>query len=413
MTMQFSDLDLNPALLKALQDSNFSQAREVQHKVIPLAMDGSDLLVAAPTGSGKTLAFVLPIIQRLLERPEQSTSAPRALIITPTRELAQQIDRVVEQLTVHTRLKRCLLIGGVPYGMHVRALEADIDILVGTPGRLLELERGNLLDLSVVEILVIDEADRLLDMGFIDALLDIGECLPSDRQSLLFSATLEADRIQRLAETLLAEDVQAVALESPREVAAHVQHFIYQVDNEQHKEFLLKALVAQYEVRKALVFVASRKEVDHWVTIIRSLGIRCEGLHGDLPQKERTLRLKRMRRGRTKVLVATDIASRGLDLPTISHVINLYLPQKADSYVHRAGRAGRADAKGTAWSLVDGRDWPLVGRIERYLGEPLVRQRFPGLGATHPEPSTNKPRPKKDKKGVPETKTKRRAGSAK
>lgn len=398
MTNPFADIKLAPQINQALTEAGMGSMREVQQQVIPVALEGEDLLVSAPTGSGKTLAFVIPILHRLHGSRRRSGVSPRALIVTPTRELGQQIEKVIAQINTHTHIPCTLLVGGVPYGMHVRALEEDLDIIVATPGRLLELTKANLLDLEDVEILVIDEADRLLDMGFIKPLLEIGEQISPIRQTLMFSATLEAGKVERLAATLINEDVKSIALQSPRKVADHVTHTIFQIDNDQHKEYLLKALISQREVKRALVFVETRNQVAHWVDIIRHLGIRCDGLHGDLPQKERTLRIKRMRRGRTKVLVTTDIAARGIDLPVLSHVVNLNLPKKADGYVHRAGRAGREGNSASAWSLVDGRDWPMVGRIERYLGEPLVRQRFPGLGATRPEPEEEKSPSKRDKK---------------
>ena len=280
--------------------------------------------------------------------------------------------------------------GGVPFGMQKAMVAETIDVLVATPGRLIEIEEHMALDLSQVTVFVIDEADRMLDLGFIQAIHQVSDLLPLERQTSMFSATLEGDKVQAFAHDLLAESAVQVAVEAPRHVAKKISQAVYQADNEQHKEHLLKALLRLPEVKQAIVFVNSRKQVDIWLKVIRTLGIQCTGLHGDLRQSDRNQQIKDMRRGRTKVLVATDVMSRGVDLPGLSHVINLHMPEKADSYVHRAGRTGRDGEAGSVWSIVDAMDWPNLGRIERYIGNDISRQIFPGFSPKKEEPAVLK-----------------------
>lgn len=398
--MFFIDLNLDLDILGPLADNNFLAPRPIQQQAIPMALDGFDLLASAPTGTGKTLAFVLPALQKVFDAEADSSSAPQVLILSPTRELAKQTYQVIQQQTEHNRINSCLVVGGVPFGQQKAMLSEPIDIMVATPGRLLELNAQQWLDLSVVEMLIVDEADRMLDLGFIDDIKQIADVLPLKRQTLMFSATLEGDKIQQFASDLLNEDAQSIAVEKPRQIPMNILQSVYQADNDQHKEHLLKALVQSHELKQAIVFVNSRKQVDQWVSVIRSTGVQCYGLHGDLRQSERNQRIKEMRRGRIQVIVATDVVGRGLDLPDLTHVINLYLPMKADSYVHRAGRSGRDGAKGVVWSIVDSMDWPNLGRIERFLDEKLPRAVFPGLAPKKPAPDKKpkgKAKPKKPK----------------
>ncbi|WP_051559956.1 DEAD/DEAH box helicase [Marinobacterium jannaschii] len=397
--MSFLDLQLDLELVQALAENGFTVATEIQQQAIPAMMDGLDLLASAPTGTGKTLAFVLPAVQHVLDRDERATNAPKVLILSPTRELARQTFQVAEQQCSFTSLTSNLIVGGVPYGMQQAELEQDCDILVATPGRLLELDEKGWLDLSDVSILVIDEADRMLDMGFIEPIRKIAALTPEKRQTAMFSATLESEKVRHLAAELLNDEAVTVEVSKPRAVASNIVQRIYRADNDDHKQALLKHLITQENVRQALVFVASRNQVDSWNNFIREQNLMCDGLHGELPQGERNLRLKNFRRGRLKVLVATDIAARGLDLSEISHVINLYLPLKGDIYVHRAGRAGRDGSTGYAYSIVDSNDWDRLGRIERYLGEPIRHSKIEGLEAKkkapHRDPAKTKPKKKK------------------
>lgn len=410
--MSFLDLDLDLELQQFLIENGFSEPTPIQRASIPPTLDGRDLLATAPTGSGKTLAYLLPALQHLLDSPRVDSPSPRVLILSPTRELASQILRVAEPIATALTIDCALIVGGVPYGNQKQILDTGMDLLVATPGRLLELDEKGWLDLGEVGMLVIDEADRMLDLGFQDPLKQVATLLPAEHQTLMFSATLESDAIRHLAGTLLKPEAEEVSVSEARALAGHLTQAVLRADNDDHKHALFRALIADPKIDQALVFVASRKQVDQWVAEVRSLGILCDGLHGELPQGERTLRIKRLRRGRLKVLVATDVASRGLDLARISHVINLNLPLKADTYVHRAGRAGRDGSTGTVWSIVDTPDWPRLGRIERYLQQPLPRMTLKGLEPTKPEPlPIRKPKKAKVKAKKGKTKNGKKAAS--
>ncbi len=403
--MSFFDLELDLELLQALAEQDLIKPTAIQQQVIPKILQGKDLLASAPTGTGKTLAFVLPALQRILDRDEFSDSDPKILILSPTRELARQIELVIKDMTVATKIRSALIVGGVPYGMQHQLLSAPLDVVVATPGRLLEVVEKQWIELTSINMLVLDEADRMLDLGFIESIRVISSLIPVTRQMLMFSATLESDKLKGLASDMLNDDAITEAVANPREVATNIEQLAFQVDNETHREALLKVLICRPDVKQALVFVSQRHEVSHWVNVIRSLHILCDGLHGEIQQSERSKSYKDMARGRLQVLVATDVAARGLDLPNISHVFNIKLPKKADTYVHRAGRAGRGDSdKAWCYSLVDTLDWPVLERIQRYLGQRINRQKIAGLEPKRPEPKTVK-KPKKKKS--PKTKAKK------
>lgn len=421
--MSFIDLQLDLELIQALADNSLIKPTEIQRQAIPLIMDGQDLLASAPTGTGKTLAFSLPALQHILDQQDQS-SAPRVLILTPTRELARQTHQVIQQQCALTDITSDIIVGGVPYGMQEKLLNEPLDVLIATPGRLLEMDEKGWLDLSIVQQLIIDEADRMLDMGFIDDIRKIADLTPKGRQTLMFSATLEGDKVQALADDLLNEDAQTLSIENPRGVSGNIKQSIYRTDNDEHKAALLKQLLKEDGIKKALLFVASRSQVDTWVNTVRSFNIMCDGLHGEMPQGLRTERVKKLRKGRVQMLVATDIAARGLDLTDITHVFNIYMPKKADTYVHRAGRAGRDGSTGYAISLVDHNDWPMIGKIERYSSSQLPKLALEGLEPKSAEPVSDKARSiaagkakkarKKaasgKKKAKPATKPKKRVG---
>ncbi|MFT2099264.1 DEAD/DEAH box helicase [Marinomonas sp. 2405UD66-6] len=394
--MSFAELDLDFTIEQAISDLGFEEATEIQEQAIPIALDGSDLLATAPTGTGKTIAFCAPAVQHILDRDEQSTTAPKVLILAPSRELARQIFNVVEQLTQHTRIASQLIIGGTPYGMQQQQLSEPCDILVATPGRLVELDEKQWLDLSDVSYFVIDEADRMLDMGFVNAINHLAKELPQEHQTLMFSATLEGEKMGRFASALLKSDTQQVRLgESSRTVPHQIRQIAYRVDNEEHKEAVLKHLLTQERVQQAVLFVSNREHVDVWVQRVRNMNLMCDGLHGEMKQGDRSEHMKQMKRGRLQVLVATDVASRGIDLPEINTVINLRLPRKADSYIHRAGRASREGAPGDCISLIDINDLPMIEKIQRFMQANIKFGRIEGL---EPKTKTRSPSAKKGKK---------------
>jgi ATP-dependent RNA helicase SrmB len=388
--MSFIDLPLDLELIENLAAQELLQPTAIQSQAVPIAMDGADLLASAPTGTGKTLAFALPAVQHLLDTQTQHhlSDSPQVLILSPTRELAQQTQGVVKSLMVETGLTHLLVVGGIPLGQQHAALmeQQQRNCLIATPGRLLELVEKGWLDISQVQMLVIDEADRMLDMGFIDDIKKIAKQVLKKHQTLMFSATLEGEKIQAFAGNLLREDAQTIAIEAPRQLASNLQHGVFQADHDEHKQQLIEALLQSPQIDQAIVFVNSRKQVDKWLGVARNLGIRCTGLHGDIKQSARNQQVKDLRRGWNKMIIATDVACRGLDIPKLSHVINVYLPAKADTYVHRAGRAGRDGSEGHVWSVADAMDWPNLGRIERYLQNKLPRMQLEGLEPKKPEP---------------------------
>ncbi|MBM6550105.1 DEAD/DEAH box helicase [Marinomonas ostreistagni] len=377
--MSFSELDLDFTIEQALQDLGFSEPTPIQEQAIPLAMDAQDILACAATGTGKTIAFAAPVIQHILDRDEESSLAPKALILAPSRELARQIFQVFEGLLQHTRIKLQLIVGGTPYGMQQQQLSEPCDILVATPGRLVELDQKGWMDFSDTSMLVIDEADRMLDMGFVDGVKHLSKQLP-DHQTLMFSATIDGEKMGRFAKSLLREDAQTIQLtDSPRTVPSQIKQLAFRVDDEAHKSALLTHLLQQERVQQAVVFVSNREHVDVWVQKIRKLGLRCDGLHGEMKQSDRNDHLKQMKKGRLQVLVATDVAARGIDLPEINTVINVRLPRRADSYVHRAGRASREGNPGECYSLVDMHDLPMIEKIQRYMQSPISFSKIAGL----------------------------------
>lgn len=378
--MSFSELDLDFTITQAIEDMGLSEPTPIQEQAIPLAMDAQDILACAATGTGKTLAFAAPVVQHILDRDEESSLAPKALILAPSRELARQIFQVFEQLIIHTRIKLQLIVGGTPYGMQQQQLSEPCDILVATPGRLVELDEKGWLDFSDCSMFVIDEADRMLDMGFIDAVKHLAKQLPKEHQTLMFSATIDGEKMSRFSRSLLNEEAETIQLtDSPRTVPSQIKQVALRVDDDAHKEALLKHLISQERVQQAVVFVSNRDHVDVWVQRIRKWGLRCDGLHGEMKQSDRNDHLKQMKKGRLQVLVATDVAARGIDLPEINTVVNLRLPRRADSYVHRAGRASREGNPGECYSLVDMHDLPMIEKIQRYMQSHIAFSKIEGL----------------------------------
>ncbi len=385
MSMTFESLGLCPPLLRALSDSGYENATPVQQQAIPLALTGSDLIVSAQTGSGKTAAFLLPALQRfeqdkdrLKEAGPRKQHGPRLLILTPTRELARQVTQAAQTYARHLPgVRTVAILGGTPYGQQQRMLSRPYDILVATPGRLIDLLGQNLIHLDQTQTLVLDEADRMLDMGFIDDVENIVERLPQERQTLLFSATVEGD-LAGLAKRIL-RNPQHVRLNSVRESHDNIEQRVYFSDDIEHKKALLTSLLAAQDVDQAIIFTSTRVDADHLAEEIASWGISCSALHGDMRQSARNRTLENMHKRKTKVLVATDVAARGLDVAGVSHVINFDLPRGVEDYVHRIGRTGRGGRAGVAISLVSSRDRGLLARIGQYTGQHIPASTIAGL----------------------------------
>ncbi len=380
--MSFDTLGLSAELLRAVADQGYSEPTPVQRQAIPVILQGRDILAGAQTGTGKTAGFTLPLLQRLAGRtPQQGRRAVRALILTPTRELAAQVGESVDTYGRHLPLTSAVIFGGVKINPQIQQLRRGVDILVATPGRLLDHVSQKTLDLSAVEILVLDEADRMLDMGFIRDIRRILALLPQRRQNLLFSATYSND-IRKLADTLLDTPalIEVARRNTPTELVSQV---IHPVDRERKRE-LLSFMVGSQNWRQVLVFTRTKHGANRLSQQLEKDGISSAAIHGNKSQGARTRALADFKRGEVRVLVATDIAARGLDIDQLPHVVNYELPNVPEDYVHRIGRTGRAGNEGQAVSLVCVDEHKLLGDIERLLKRDLPRVVIPGYA---PDPS--------------------------
>ncbi|GAB4180722.1 MAG: DEAD/DEAH box helicase [Rhodocyclaceae bacterium] len=376
--MAFAQLGLNPNIVKAVVAGGYTLPTPVQARAIPAVLAGGDLLVSSQTGSGKTAAFMLPCLHRLAEASPHAGRGPRVLVLTPTRELAQQITRATEGYGRFVRRLRCVsVVGGASYYVQNKLLSQAVDIVVATPGRLLDhIQRGRI-DFSRIETLVLDEADRMLDMGFIEDIGAIIAATPATRQTLLFSATLEGV-VGRLANRVTRQAVR-IAIGPANELRAKIDQRMHFADDFTHKSRLLDHLLRDTSMAQALVFTATKRSADEISEQLRVSGFSADALHGDMNQRSRNRTLDAMRQGRLRVLVATDVAARGIDVPGISHVINFDLPRAAEDYVHRIGRTGRAGREGIAISLVAHFEKHQMREIERYTSQPVRVDVIPGL----------------------------------
>lgn len=371
--MSFDELGLNQALLHAVAREGYCEPTPIQAKAIPAVLGGQDVLAAAQTGTGKTAAFTLPLLQRLSGKQQ---SAPRVLVLTPTRELASQVADNVRGYGRGLELKTTVVFGGVGYQPQVKAFRKGVDIIVATPGRLLDhLQQGNL-DLSAVEALVLDEADRMLDMGFIHDIKRVLKHLPAKRQNLLFSATFSKD-IRKLAANLLNQP-QEIDVAPRNATAEHIDQKVVFVEKTR-KRALLSHLIASNDWQQVLVFSRTKHGANRLCKQLDSDGIAAAALHGNKSQSARTRALAGFKAGKIRVLVATDIAARGIDIDHLPHVINFDLPHVAEDYVHRIGRTGRAGSEGTALSLVSPDERKLLKGIERLIASPIERMQVTGI----------------------------------
>ncbi len=373
----FSDLSISDRILKALDNLGISEPSEVQSETLPAALDGKDLLVAAETGSGKTLAFLIPLLQRCVEvhRPRAGT---RGLILTPTRELAQQVASMCEQLAAFTQIKVQTVCGGENWSNQTARLRKNPEILVGTPGRLKEhLERGSL-DFDDLEYLVLDEADRMLDMGFRDEVTFITDRCPRERQTLLLSATLGQANLAGLIKSVLTDPVR-VELSTAQDAIETITQQIILSDSPSHKEKQLNWLLENENYDKAIVFCNTRAKAESLAATLGRTELRVGLLHGELEQPERQRIIRLMREGRIQILVATDVAARGLDIEGVDLVVNFDMARKGDEHVHRIGRCGRQGREGLAINLIAANEWNLMASIQRYLKIIFEQRSLPGL----------------------------------
>lgn len=367
----FDSLLSHAQLQRAVAAMGFTTPTPVQAAALPPALQGQDLLVTACTGSGKSLAYLLPVLSHLMDSP--SVDAPRALIVLPTRELAQQVADIAQQLARHTWLKVALICGGGDYAAQQHRLAEGPDLIIGTPGRLIDQIDQQHLHLSKVERLVLDEADRLLDMGFTQAVDTLASACAKPRQTLLFSATSGDLGLKRLSETLLHEP-KRMSIDPPRQVNTAIEHHLITSDDLEHKARQAVWLLSNGEYDKAIVFCNTRAHAERVYARLTAAKLPAFVLHGERERRERTLAVERLREGSIRILVATDVAARGLDIDGMTLVINLDVPRRGDDYLHRVGRAGRGDTPGTAITLVSHLEWNLMASIERYLKLSIARQ---------------------------------------
>ena len=395
--MSFSSLGLSELILRAIDESGYTEPTPIQVETIPVVLSGKDVLAAAQTGTGKTAGFTLPLLQRLAAGPKVKANHIRTLVLTPTRELAVQVAESVATYGKHLPLKSGVVYGGVKINPQMMRLRSGVDVLVATPGRLMDLFRQNAVKFAQVETLVLDEADRMLDMGFIDDILEIITLLPRKRQSLLFSATFSND-IRKLSERLLNHAVQIEV--SPRNsTAERVKQTVYEVDKNR-KSALLSHLILNKNWQLVLVFTRTKNGADHLAQELERAGISTVVIHGDKKQNQRSRALKRFKEYKVRVLVATDVAARGLDIDELPHVVNFDLPKVCEDYVHRIGRTGRAGSEGEAVSLVSADEVNLLAAIETLIHKTLGREVESGFIPKHRVPLTHqaKVQPKKPKK---------------
>ena len=391
----FAQLELHEALCNAIADMGYTKPTTIQQEVIPLAMEGQDILASSPTGTGKTAAFLLPAAQFILDFPRQQHGATRILILSPTRELALQIYEQAQAITAHTDIVCGLITGGINYGTDRETLEQNLDILVATPGRLFEHIEKESFDCRDIEMLILDEADRMLDMGFSDVVNQISSEARWRKQSMLFSATLEGGGIDKFAKDILQEPVSVEAVPSRAEKNKVLQWY-HLCDDIHHKYALLKHLLTA-QVETAIVFVKSRERLQQLKDKLASDGIEVCWLQGEMPQDKRMEAMARFKSKQVNILVATDVAARGIDVEDVSHVINFDMPRRADVYLHRIGRTARAGAKGTAISLVEAHDYWVLPKIERYIKEPLKARFIDGWRPLNKAPVIKKPKKSKVK----------------
>lgn len=375
--MSFESLNLHPAILRAIEEAGYTNPTPIQAQAIPEVIAGRDLLASAQTGTGKTAAFTLPALNLLATPHESRSRGPRILVLVPTRELATQVNDSARKYGKYIRARTVSIVGGMPYPLQNKLLSQPLDILVATPGRFIDhLERGRI-DTSRLQMLILDEADRMLDMGFMPDVERICEALPAERQTLLFSATLDGN-IGRIARDIL-RNPKTIEIAQQKEKHANIEQRLHFVDDMTHKNKLLEHLLIAPEVNQTIIFTSTKRHADVLAEDLYAAGHKTAALHGDMTQGARNRTLTKLRHGDVKVLVATDVAARGIDVAGISHVINYDLPKFAEDYVHRIGRTGRAGASGVAISFASNMDRHILRKIEQFTGqrmEPAVIEGF-------------------------------------
>ncbi len=365
--MSFSNFGFIPPIGKAISRINYSNPTPIQEQCIPAVLSGRDVLASAQTGTGKTAAFCLPLLDLVANKPKHKHKrniSPDVLILSPTRELASQIEQELKRFSHFMDTNIVAVVGGVSYKLQNKLLKSNVNFLVATPGRLMDLVRQKKINLKHIDALVIDEADRMLDMGFIPDIKKIFECTSKDQQVLMFTATLNK-QIEKIAQQFL-KDPQRIAIEQENKANKNIQQIAYPVADYNQKKLVLVDVLNESDLNQAIIFTATKREADRLSDELYLLNHRSKTLHGDMSQRERTRTISRFKNNEIQILVATDVAARGIDVDDITHVINFDLPRQVEDYIHRIGRTGRAERKGKAISLVVDKEKFMLQKIEKY-----------------------------------------------
>jgi ATP-dependent RNA helicase RhlE len=367
--MKFKDYPISSLIKKELDKLGFVRPTDIQHRAIKPILDGEDVMAVAQTGTGKTAAFVIPVVHHLLNPKDLKKKQIRCLVMVPTRELAKQISDVFKQISAGTKLSTLGLFGGVEQDDQINQLQSKVDILVTTPGRMFDLVSQGFIDLSKVEILVLDEADLMLDLGFTKDIRDVLRLLPKKRQTLFFTATI-SKKIKSLAYDVVRDAIR-IQISPKNPVAKNVTHAVAFIEMDD-KRFFLENILSEFETQKFIVFVRTKVRVERVVAAMLRVEIVTEALHGGIEQDKRFAILERFRKGESRVLITTDVACRGIDIPDMDYVINYDLPDNPENYVHRCGRTGRGESNGQALSFCSPEEKILVEAIEEYTGEEIL-----------------------------------------
>jgi ATP-dependent RNA helicase RhlE len=366
--MKFSDYNISSLIKEQLDVMGFKKPTDIQFKAIKHILEGEDVMAVAQTGTGKTAAFAIPVIDRLEKRNRKGYKGVRCLVMVPTRELAKQLSGVFNEIAKRTSVKTFGLYGGVEQEQQIQTLKSGLDVLVATPGRMFDLIAQKHLDLSKLEFLVLDEADLMLDLGFMKDIQDVLKHIPKKRQTLFFTATI-SKKIKSLAYSIV-KDAIRIQISPKNPVAKNIDHAVAFVDMDD-KRFFLENILKEYEDKKFIVFVRTKIRAERVVAAMSRVQVKSEVLHGGIDQKDRFAVLDRFRSGETNVLITTDVAARGIDIPTMDYVINYDLPDDPENYVHRCGRTGRGNKRGQALSFCSDTERPLLQTIEEYTGEEI------------------------------------------
>ena len=377
--MLIKDLPIDQRLITSVSHLGFTETTQIQAQAVPVAISGKDLLASSKTGSGKTLAYLLPAMQRVLKTRALTRRDPRVLILTPTRELAKQVYAQLRLLVSNTSIKSILVLGGENFNDQVKAIDKDPHFIVGTPGRIVDHLKKGLLHLPGLELLILDEADRMLDLGFAEQLTAINEAANHRlRQTLMFSATLGHGEVNEFAGHLLKAPLRIAVGEENQQHSEITQRF-YLADNLNQKEKLLFHFLKEEKIDQAIIFTATRADTERLSAILVEKGMQAIALHGDLTQNNRNKIMDAFSRGKEKILVTTDIASRGLDLIHVSHVVNFDIPKHTEEYIHRIGRTGRAGELGDAISIIGPKDWDNFKKVESFVSQTITFNKVEGI----------------------------------